>query len=259
MPAPFHPNGIITLLTDFGVTDTYVAQMKGVMLGIDPALRFVDLSHAVPPQDVEAGSFLLEQSFHRFPEGTVHLAVVDPGVGSARAPVVVTAGGHVFVGPDNGLLEAAVRLAGPAQEVRRLDRVPAPVWGRSSTFHGRDLFAPAAALLASGRQAPAALGPLSKVLVGPSRGHRGPGAGAVMHVDHFGNLITNIPASRECTALEVAGRVVDVRVDHYAEASPGSLVFLCGSSGRFEVSVVGGSAAAELGVGAGAEVIVRRA
>lgn len=258
--SPFRPNGVVTLLTDFGVTDTYVAQMKGVMLRIDAGLRFVDISHGVAAQDIGQGGFLLEQACRSFPDGTVHLAVVDPGVGSARAPVVVVAGKHAFVGPDNGLLEAAARHAGAgAMEAWRLDAVPAPPWGRSSTFHGRDLFAPAAATLASGRALPASFGPALPGLLATPTAPRGPGVGAVIHVDRFGNLITNLSVTPAASALEVAGHRITRRVDHYAEAEAGALVFLGGSSGRFEVSVVGGSAAEALGVGSGVEVIVRRA
>jgi S-adenosyl-L-methionine hydrolase (adenosine-forming) len=253
----FRPNGIITLLTDFGTSDTYVAQMKGAMLGIDPTLRFVDLTHDVAPQDVSQGAFLLEQSFHSFPGGTVHLAVVDPGVGSVRAPLAVVSGLHAFIGPDNGLLSCAFATIREPTTAVRIEAVPAQHGGRSSTFHGRDVFAPAAALVASGRMRPEALGPAFVPLHSTPRNH-GAGGGLVRHVDHFGNLITNLVPEPSILALEVAGNRVDLRVDHYAEVAPGSLVFLVGSSGHLEVSLTGGSAAELLGVSAGAEVLLHR-
>src|SRR5262249_20068524 len=153
---PGGPSGVVTLLTDFGLDDAYVGTLKGVVLGINPRARLVDLAHTVPPQDVRRGALLLEAAWRFFPRGTVHLAVVDPGVGTARRPIVVQASGHYFVGPDNGLLgfcfdlpdARGVVLANP-----RFQRRPV-----SPTFHGRDVFAPAAAHCSRGTRL-AALGP----------------------------------------------------------------------------------------------------
>src|SRR6476620_11272589 len=135
---------IITLLTDFGTTDAYVAEMKAVLLGAVPEATLVDLTHAVPPGDIRAGAYLLGRSWHRFPAGTVHLSVVDPGVGTTRAALALRAHGHWFVGPDNGLFTPVLRDA-------EVEAVVLPVPAEASpTFHGRDLFAPAAAVLACG-------------------------------------------------------------------------------------------------------------
>ena len=150
-PRPGGPRGVITLLTDFGLDDAYVGIVKGVLLGINPRARLVDLTHTVPPQDVRRAALLLEAAWRFFPRGTVHLAVVDPGVGSARRPIAVEAGGHYFVGPDNGLLGFCFDLPGAravALTATRYHRRPV-----SRTFHGRDIFAPAAAHLFARGQA----------------------------------------------------------------------------------------------------------
>ena len=141
---------LVTLLTDFGSSDSYVAEIKGVLLGLCPAAVLVDVTHAVPPGDIRAGAYLLGRAWHRFPAGTVHLSVVDPGVGTARAALALRAHGHWFVGPDNGLFTPVLRDA----EVE-IVTLPTPA-GAAPTFHGRDLFAPAAAALARGTAAPGA-------------------------------------------------------------------------------------------------------
>lgn len=255
----FVPSGIVSLLTDFGSSDGYVAQMKAVMLGVAPDLRFVDISHEIAPQNVAQGAFLLAESAMWFPAGTVHLAVVDPGVGSDRSAVALLAGGHVFIGPDNGLLMGAAESIDGAIQAWSLDDVPIPHGGRSSTFHGRDLFAPAAALVAAGDRRPETLGREVAALLPSPLTAASADRARVVHVDRFGNLITSLAASAlaEGSRLEVAGRTIETRVEFYAEAPAGALVFLEGSTGRIEVSVAGGSAAEELAVGVGAEVGVR--
>ena len=257
---PFRPNGIVSLLTDFGLSDGYVAQMKAVMLGISPSLRFVDITHDVPAGDVAQGAFLLEEAARWFPVGTVHLAVVDPGVGSSRSALAITAGDHVFIGPDNGLLPPAAGTLSPDPRARVLEGVTPPGGTVSATFHGRDLFAPAAAEVACGLRAPEAFGPLIRPTPAPRRPTKTPDTGRVLHIDHFGNLITSFPAASldGVDALEIRGHVVPTRVDCYAEAPAGTPVFLVGSSGRVEVSVVNGSAADRLGISPGAEVLLRR-
>lgn len=264
------PSGIITLLTDFGLQDPFVGVMHGVVLTRFAAARVVDLTHAIAPQDVAEGSFWLARSFGYFPAGTVHVAVVDPGVGTARAAVAVRAGEHYFIGPDNGLLLAAARSAargGGEIEVCRLDArslgLPAP----SRTFHGRDLFSPVAAMLASGATSFAQLGPRSQPLMAgtwPSaRRHDDGVEGRVATIDRFGNLLTNIDSALvrslgEDLVVKIADRTLRL-VSTYGEAERGEVVALLSSFDLLEIAVRDGSAAALLGAGKGEPVTVRSA
>ena len=256
---------MLTLLSDFGLADAYVGIMKGVILSAAPATRLVDLTHDIPPQAVEVGALVLRSAVPYFPAGTVHLAVVDPGVGTARAPIAVRTAQSWLVGPDNGLLApAAAALGGPlalhAIENPSLLRQPV-----SHTFHGRDVFAPAAAHLAAGgaidslgapRDGLRAL-PLAEAVAAPD-GVRG----VVVHVDHFGNLLTNVEraAVRAFRHLPLSVRVVEmttVPLRHaYGDVAPGELVALWSSWDTLEIAVRDGSAAARLGVGRGAAVRV---
>jgi S-adenosylmethionine hydrolase len=255
---------IITLLTDFGTADGYVAAMKGVILSRAPGATLVDVTHDVPPQDVQAGAFALRAFYPLFPAGTVHLAVVDPGVGSARRPIAVGAGGQWFVGPDNGLF-TAVYDGEPAWRALHLTSERFFRDAVSDTFHGRDIFAPVAAALASGT-GPDDLGePITDPVTLPgARVVREGGRvrGAVVHVDRFGNLITSLSrrdlpeAPRPGFRLTVAGREVRGFHRFYAEAAGGEPFATWGSAGLLEIAVDHGSAAALLGVGRGAEVVV---
>lgn len=234
---------MIVLLSDFGLSDVYVGVMRGVIASIAPGVPVVDLTHGVPPQAVAVGARWLAESWRYFPEGAVFVAVVDPGVGTARRPVAVRAGGRTFVGPDNGLFALL-----PVDEARE---ITAP-WGltpRSATFHGRDVFAPVAARLAAGA-AFDEVGPRVEALLPLVEPRPRGGVGEVLWVDHFGNLVTNLPG-RAAGVVRCAGRDAPV-VGTYGEAPPGALVALTGSGGWLEVAVVGGSAAHRLGVGAGA-------
>lgn len=259
--------GLITLTTDFGLRDPFVGIMKGVMLTICPSARLVDLTHDIAPQDVLGGGLALEAALPFFPAGTVHLAVVDPGVGTARRPIAIRADGHYLVGPDNGLFTFALEGAGwAAVALTAPDYRLAEV---SRTFHGRDVFAPAAAYLASG----VPLERLGPPVAAPERLRR-PGCrleggelvGAVIDVDHFGNLLTSIPAARlaeiagpgEIT-LEVAGRRLQGPVDAYAEGGDGVPAVIVGSTGRLEIFVKSASARDHLAAGRGTIVRVRRA
>jgi S-adenosylmethionine hydrolase len=258
-----HPT-IITLLTDFGSADTFVGVMKGVLLGALPGASIVDLTHDVPAQDVELASYHLENAWPHFPEGTVHLAVVDPGVGSSRRAIVVAAYGHVFVAPDNGLLSPVLHGRFRAFVI---DPGPAPL--PSATFHGRDLFAPAAARLAAGAD-PASFGPpVSDPVRLPVLSPRvisGEIAARVVQIDRFGNVILNVRASdlRRAAGHEgpmslaatVANANVEAFVTHYAEAASRPC-FLINSDGRLELAVPGGSAAAQFGLYRRSEVIIR--
>ena len=185
---------IITLLTDFGTADGYVAEMKGVILSHATEAQVVDLSHEVPPQDVEAGRLAVARYWRRFPPGTVHLVVVDPGVGSPRAALAVASDGRYLVGPDNGVLSPAL-LAAEARAVAL--RVPA---GAAPTFHGRDVFAPAAAALAAGAALDTLGTPLAEPVVRrtaePRRRSDGAIVGEVITIDRFGNAVTNVVGLR---------------------------------------------------------------
>jgi S-adenosyl-L-methionine hydrolase (adenosine-forming) len=242
---------VITLLTDFGIADSYVAEMKAVLLSRNAALTLVDISHEVPPGDIRAGEYLLSRAWHHFPRGTVHLAVIDPGVGTERRALAAESGGHRFLAPDNGLLSF---LPGDARFVS----MPAPA-DAAPTFHGRDLFAPAAAILATGDP----LESLGTTITHPVRlpllvSHRDGTTvlGEVIYVDHFGTLITNIPPSGAASGARIHVGETDVGPLRrtFADAARGALVAFVGSGGTVEIAVRDGSAAAKLGVGVGAEV-----
>jgi len=251
---------IVTLTTDFGDRDGYVGSLRGVLLAHDPNLVLADITHAIAPFAVMEGALVLRAAAGHFPPGTVHLAVVDPGVGGERRPIIVSLEGHHFVGPDNGLFTPFLDGASIVTiDAARLD-LPDP----APTFHGRDLFAPVAARLATGA-APADFGPpihdpvrLDWPELIPVEGGV---AGVVLHVDRFGNAITNLPADRDTglDTFEAGGRQGIPRVRTYAEAPRGSVVALVGSSGLIEVAVVEGSAAEKLGLSVGSKVIGHRA
>ena len=264
---PTRVSGLVTLTTDFGLRDAYVAEMKGVMLGVArkaaQSLQFVDVTHEVERHDITEGALALEAAAPFFPPGTVHLAVVDPSVGTARRGLAVAVSGQLLVGPDNGLFTPF--LAGDgwrAFEIAEADyRLPFV----SRTFHGRDLFAPAAAHLALGLD-PARLGPAvtdPARLVWPEvRAVAGAVAGAVVHTDRFGNLITSIHARSTDlldagVVIRVGGRAVPV-VGTYAELPVGRPGALVGSAGRLEIAVREGSAAAVLRARRGTPVVVSR-
>lgn len=257
---------IITLTSDFGTRDPFVGVMKGVILSIAPGVRLVDLTHEIAPHDILESALALEAAVPFFPPGTVHLAVVDPGVGSARRPLAVAAAGQHFVAPDNGLLSflfgaggwRAVRLEAPAY------RLPVV----SQTFHGRDVFAPATAHLALGtpleRFGPAVTNPV--FLPWPTARREGDRlAGEVIHVDRFGNLVTSVRAEDlqalgpvSSLVVEVEGREVGRIVGCFADLPPGGVGAVVGSSGRLEVAVREGSALAATGARRGSTVRVRK-
>lgn len=231
---------LLTLLTDFGTTDYYVAAVKGTVLRQAAGATLIDISHDVPPGDVETAAFLLSAAAPSFPEGTVHLAVVDPGVGSERRMLVVRTPSAWFVAPDNGLLTP---FLDDVLSVRSVENVSLFLAGPSRTFHGRDRFAPIAAWLLRG-QSEATLGP---EISDPRRlsfpdPRRDPGrlVGRVVHVDRYGNLVTNIPAAwlpaAPCRA-EVGGHAATLLVDFYAEIPDGEAALLPGSLGTVELSL----------------------
>jgi len=247
---------LLTLLTDFGTTDYYVAAVKGTVLRLAPRTTLVDISHEVPPGDIETASFLLRAAAPSFPERTVHLAVVDPGVGSGRRILAVRAGTGIFVAPDNGLLTPFLDGA----EVRSVEREELFLRGPGQTFHGRDRFAPVAAWLVRGE----GLERLGGVIPDPVRlpaspPRREPGriSGRVIHVDRYGNLVTDVPAGwlppGPCRA-ETGGQSTSRRASHYAEIPPGEAAMIPGSLGTVELSLNGEDLARAWKIARGAAV-----
>ncbi|MGE5239964.1 MAG: S-adenosyl-l-methionine hydroxide adenosyltransferase family protein [Chloroflexota bacterium] len=239
---------IITLTTDFGSRDSFVGQMKGVILSINPAVSLVDLTHEISQYDVHEAAYAIASSFHWFPAGTVHVGVVDPGVGSERRAVVVQSEGHVFVGPDNGIFSFAVRPEVPMRVFQILN--PEFIRAKdSATFQGRDVFAPAAAWLSRG-VAPEELGPqcdgMMRLRMTEPRIGGGVVVGEVVHIDRFGNAITNISWDHlKDTGGRFVGEVRGMkapRAAHYRGALVGELHCLVNSSGYVEFFVPEGSA-----------------
>ena len=242
---------IITLLTDFGTADGYVAELKGVLFSLAPDTEIVDLSHDIPPHDVELARLTVARYWRRFPLGTVHLVLVDPGVGTARACLAVESEARYLVGPDNGVLSPALLLPGA-----RAVALPVPP-AAARTFHGRDVFAPAAAALAMG-QVLDALGvavdaPVVRRTKEAVRREDGAVVGEVIAIDRFGNAITNLLGARS-GVVAAAGRPIPIR-GTYADVAPGAPVAISGSTGLLEIAVREGSAAASLGLVRGAAVV----
>ena len=254
---------LITLLTDFGDRDSFVASMKGVILNINPQARIVDLSHQVAPHQIEDAAYVLKSSYRYFPDGTVHVAVVDPGVGSTRRPLLVGTSRYFFLAPDNGLLTDIVQEE-LSIEVRQIQNKQYRLDAEGTTFDGRDVFAPAAAWLTRG-QAPSSFGPLIRdVTTFPAYepAWEGPTfVGRIVYVDHFGNLISNITpshltdirryAKRTSVSIRIAGRTIDDLTTCYADGSSDAPCALINSNGHVEVFVREGSAAQMLNVGRG--------
>jgi S-adenosyl-L-methionine hydrolase (adenosine-forming) len=259
-----HPP-IITLLTDFGLQDAYVGIMKGVILCLNPEARLVDLSHEVKPQEILSAALLLQSAWRYFPPGTIHLAVVDPGVGSHRRALAAACNGHFAVGPDNGLFslifadpkpEALISLENPHYFLPTI----------SATFHGRDIFAPVAAHLSLGvpltNLGPAISDPVRLDWPAPTYNETKI-VGEIIASDHFGNLISNIPFSDLTSWLQgrsakfqVQGREIPQLVTTYSNVLPGSWLALEGSHGYLEIACRNGSAARMLDAGPGAKVEV---
>ncbi len=260
---------LVTLLTDFGNSDYFVGAMKGAILSVNGDAKIVDITHEVPPHDIESAAFTLLQAHHTFPAKTVHVAVVDPGVGSSRRPILVDTGDYFFVGPDNGIFSYVCdRVANfKAFHLSKSEYFRQPT---SSTFHGRDIFAPVAAALSKGIQ-PTSLGDLITDIVRlptlhPQLIEGGDIAGRIIHIDRFGNCITNI--SREVLTDEMIadGARLSIR-DHEVkefrrtftdgEASQNDLFAVWGSAELLEIAVFGTSAVKLLGVERGEKVVIR--
>ena len=268
MSNSFTPSGIITLTSDFGLRDPFVGVMKGRILDRYREAKIVDLTHDILAHWPAEAGFWLARSFEYFPAGSVHVAVVDPGVGTARDIAIVQAGAHVFLAPDNGLLEPVAASDAGA----RLWHLDVGVLARfklgrpSATFHGRDVFAPLAAELAAGRVAPEQLGrPIEQLVpawVDAAEASADRVAGVVITIDHFGNLITNIDSRLLEGWVEPivhAGREVLSLRRTYGDMRPGESMALVNSFGVLEIAVAEGRACDALGLSRGAPVIVRNA
>lgn len=251
----------VTLLTDFGAADPYVSAMKGVILSLAPETRFVDISHEIAGCDILGGALALADAAPLFPPGTIHLAVVDPGVGGKRAPLLVASSGHYYIGPDNGLLSLAAVVP---RTVRRLTNESFFRLPLSDTFHGRDLFAPVAGHLADGtavEEFGSAVEAMVELELPVPVSSDGAVRGQVLTVDRFGNLMTNISAARlpgpaENCRVGLGQQRIDGISTSYAGAGPGRLVALISSRGTLEIAVAQGSAAACTGAERGTPVIV---
>jgi S-adenosyl-L-methionine hydrolase (adenosine-forming) len=254
---------IITLLTDFGLKDHFVAAMKGVLLKLNPALTLADISHLIPPQDIYAGAFTLSQACFYYPAGTIHLAVVDPGVGSTRKALAVAAGGHFFVAPDNGILTHVLesQADGIAYEITADHYFNKPV---STTFHGRDVFAPIAAWISRGiplhQLGPVLPNPVKLQIPALKYVRDSLIQGIILAVDHFGNLITNLKPSNVPRAFKMMAGQKEITTMHqtYAEGALGEIFIVPGSTGYLEIAVKDGSAAAQLNLKAGFPIGVIR-
>ncbi len=266
--APPTPCGIVTLTTDFGSSDWYAGVLKGILLSINPQCRPVDLTHAIAPQDIAAGSFYLAQACPFFPAGTVHVGIVDPGVGSNRRALLVVTNQHCFIGPDNGLFTGVIQTASSYACVALTDTTYFlnPI---STTFHGRDIFAPVAAHITRGI-VPLQMGRMIDDFVmldipATDTGPDGCLTGIIVHMDHFGNLITNIAAhsvtnmSRHGEIEIACGSTIIGKLYHaYAQAAAGELFGIIGSSGTLEIAAANASARQALNARCGQPVTVRQ-
>ena len=274
-------DAIITLTSDFGAGNAYVASMKGVILSINPRATIVDICHSIQPQNIPQAAFILSSTHHYFPQGTIHLVIVDPGVGTKRRAILLITPSAFFLAPDNGVLSYIV---GPSQEkqaypsqaslyqpqqrelasgFQAISLTNSSFWHHpvSPTFHGRDIFAPVAAHLSMDIP-PQQLGEsISSILVFPlPQPHMetdGTIAGHVLHIDHFGNLITNIKSEdipNEKVSINIAGHLIQGVAPTYADGD--ELLALIGSSGNLEIAIRGENAAASLGAKIGAVIKV---
>jgi S-adenosylmethionine hydrolase len=260
------PSGLITLLTDFGNADGFVGAMKGVILGIHPRAHIIDLTHEVAPQDISAATFLLAAHFKYFPRGTVHVAVVDPGVGASRKALACYCCEHYFIAPDNGLLD----FCAEAETCVAVELTRREFWRQevSRTFHGRDIFAPVAAHLAAG-VALAQLGEYVSLrkhgLVKKCETRGGALIGEIVYIDRFGNLISNISrfdfnrfAGNSSFTIRCGQARLQALTPAYGYARPGEVIALINSFDCLELGVVQGNAQTNLAIALGTPVIIKR-
>lgn len=241
---------MISLLTDFGTADYYVGAVKGAILSVNPSAVIVDITHEIPPQEVAAGAFTLLAAYKTFPAGTIHVAVVDPGVGSTRRPIIVSANEQFFVGPDNGLFTYIY----DREPLHRTIHVTADHYFRpqpSTTFHGRDIFAPVAAALSTGVAVEEFGAEIHDEIRLPSLET----PLRIIHIDRFGNCVTNITRDQSPSEIVVKGRTISEFRQFYGEGDSESLFAIWGSAGFLEISVNGGSAAQVLGVKRGDPIL----
>ncbi|MBI3247862.1 MAG: SAM-dependent chlorinase/fluorinase [Deltaproteobacteria bacterium] len=255
---------IITFLTDFGARDAFVGIMKGVVLGIHPTVALVDLSHEVPPQNILTGALILRSAVPYFPPGTIHVAVIDPGVGSSRRALAVETRQAYFVGPDNGVLS----LAAPAHDIVRTIHLTNEQYflpQRSQTFHGRDVFAPVAAHLARGidlAQLGSEVPTMTRLSLPPVIWQADGLAGCIIHIDHFGNAITNMteaelrPFPRETLLASIGTVRIRGMVSSYASVEVGAPTLLVNSWGLVEIAIRNGSAAQRFGLQLGQQIFL---
>ena len=269
-------NKLITLTTDFGLRDQYVGAMKGALLKVNPGARIIDISHMIGAQDTLGAAFILQEAYCWFPDASVHVAVIDPGVGGERAPIIIETKRYTFVGPDNGIFSLALQ----GEEIVRVIRItereyfPGPV---SSTFHGRDIFAPVAGHLSLGVEAelmgePIQIDGIKKITLPEPLLEEDSITGEVIRIDNFGNLITNIPGNlidtafafdafpgRDQLIVRVKEREIRGILDTYVQsAGRGALCVVTGSTGLIEIALNMGSAADELRSEIGDKVTVSR-
>ena len=268
------PSGIVTLVTDFGLSDTYVGEMHAVLLARNPDVTVIDVSHGVPFGSLNSTLYLTERAWPTFPSGTVHLVVVDPGVGSDRRLVAIESEGNFYIGPDTGVLSGGLPDALRPRDALRTVALPAEVTAVevsnsafrrepvSNTFHGRDLMAPIGAVLAAGTSIAQTGAPIAEVRVAPplhADVNEGQGPGRIMHIDSFGNAITNFRTADAAPTFRIAvgdaGAATSVK--SYASGPPERPVAIGGSSGYIEIAWPRGNAADRLGLRAGASVRMR--
>ena len=257
LPALFHPCGLVTMTTDFGTADGYLGAMKGSILNHDARLRIENIAHEIPPQNIIHGATALAAAAPYWPKGTVHMVVVDPGVGTERRALAAVAGGQCFVAPDNGVLGPTLERLGPVlchQIERNRDTEPFLPVDLAPTFHGRDLFAPIAAALASGALSPHQTGPRCEPLPLPRPHplHRGNHIeGTILLFDHFGNAITNLPREdlpETCSVKLPGGGGVVSLCRTYGDVAEGEPLALIGSGGCLEIAIRNGNAKRSLGL-----------
>jgi S-adenosylmethionine hydrolase len=255
---------IITLTTDFGLQDHYVSAMKAVMLGIAPDVRFVDVSHEIPAQDIMAGAWVVKNTAFLYPPGTVHLVVVDPGVGTSRHPIALKIKDQYFVGPDNGIFSLLFKEY--EYEAYKLNNSTYWAQGLSNTFHGRDVFAPVSAHLSTGVSLDEVGEPIDDLVtyhwavpIADKDGLQG----WVVHIDRFGNLITNISdeliedhLKRKSVKIYVGNTMLDKVVSTFGDVEEGEPAAFIGSSGMLEIGINKGNAARMLSVDKGAQISI---
>jgi len=255
---------VITLTTDFGLADPFVGIMKGVILNLLPTVQIIDITHTIEPQNTRQAALVLESAHRYFPKNTVHLVVVDPEVGSARRPIAVKTKSAVFVGPDNGVLTPAIDSSSKAYELTESNYFLDP---QSSTFHGRDVFAPAAAWIAKGT----ALSEMGRKISDPQilnfpqpTVHTNTITGEIVYIDRFGNLISNVPEKllralkMESLTLHIGGHRIRGVTSHYSQCQPGEIGCLLNSWGKLEIFCREGNAQSKLNCPVGTSLTIKK-